>query len=228
MQSGMPMGGGPPIGGPPMGGPGPFGPGGPGMGGSPMGGPGPFGPGAQGGWAPLPQTPKKSNKVLKIVGCGCLSLVALVMGCGGFLLYQEEGKGLHVPDSEVASVPITPNQPFEIQFKWEGTGWVFNNIWLVVEDGKKSGGSFEIKAEVTCRTTREENVEVTLPGWRVHNLENVGADGFKAWIYLADEYERSSSRPIACKGMLTPVRGTFTKGKIVVTQRQRPSDFFAF
>ncbi|MBK8256656.1 MAG: hypothetical protein IPK82_28790 [Polyangiaceae bacterium] len=214
MQSGMPMGG-PPMGGPPMGGP-------------PMGGPGPFGPGAPGGWAPLPQAPKKSNKVLKIVGCGCLSLVALVMGCGGFLLYQEEGKGLHVPDSEVASVTVYPDQPFDIQFKWEGFGWVFNNIWLVVEDGKKSGGQFQVKGAISCMGGQARDVDVNLTQRNVYNVESKGSDGFSAWLYLVDQYEYNSSRPISCTGKISPVSGSFTKAKIVVTQRQRPSDFFAF
>jgi len=54
-----------------------------------------------------------------------------------------------------------------------------------------------------------------------------GGDAFSAFIYLDDEYSRSSSVAIECSGTIEPVSGRWTKARVVVTQRQRPSDFFA-
>ena len=187
-------------------------------------------PGPQG--APFPggpaRTPPKSNRIALFVGGGCLTLFLFVASIGGYLLYQEEGRGLHVPDTEVASTPVEPDEPFKIQFKWDGTGYAFNNIWLVVDEGKTSGGSFEVSGSVTCsRGSTKRPVTATLTGRGAHDVERKGGDGFSGWLYLTDEYERSSGRPIECTGVIKPVKGQWTKGRIVVTQRQRPSDWFA-
>lgn len=175
--------------------------------------------------APAPK--KKSNAPL-IIGCGCIAPILFVLIVGGFILYQEELRGLHVPDTEVASVPVQPDVPFTIKFNWNGTGYAFNNVWLVVDEGTKSGGRFEVSGKLSCsRGSRPQDIKASLPGYAAHKVEEKGGDGFSGWIYLGDEYERSSSRPIECGGVVKPVTGTWTKARIVVTQRQRPSDWIA-
>ncbi len=219
----------------PPGNPAPFGPMPPGASGPFGPGPGHFGPpGAQPGWGPggiqrgQPTGPQKKSRLGLFIGCGCLGLFLFVLSVGGFLLYFEEGKGIHVPDSEVSSVPVLPGEPFTIDFVWDGTSWAFNNVWLVIEDGEKSGGAFEIESRVTCdRTNREAEEKIKVPSAEVMRLEDRGSS-FSAWIYLTDEYERSSPRKVTCTGTVTPTKGTWTKAHIAVTQRQRPSDFFAF
>jgi hypothetical protein len=188
-------------------------------------------PGPQGGnaWPPANKPPeKKNNRALLFAGCGCLSLLLFVFGTGGFILYQEELRGLHVPDTEVTSVVVEPDKPFKVQFTWDGTGYAFNNIWLVVDEGKTSGGSFAVKGKLACgRGSRPQDVNASLPGYAAHDIVRKGGDDFTGWIYLGDEYERSSSRPIECGGVIKPVTGSWTKARIVVTQRQRPSDWIA-
>jgi hypothetical protein len=184
------------------------------------------------GAAPWPANaapaPRKKSRAPLFAGCGCLSLFLFVASVGGFILYQEELRGLHVPDTAVTSVVVEPDKPFKVQFSWTGTGYAFNNIWLVVDDGQTSSGSFEVNGQFSCaRASRPQDIKAQLPGYAAHDVVNKGGDAFSGWLYLGDEYERSSSRIIECGGIIKPVRGTWTKGRIVVTQRQRPSDFFA-
>jgi hypothetical protein len=196
--------------------------------GPPGAGPWPGQPGAA-PWPPnTASTPKKKSRAPLFIGCGCLSIFLFILGVGGFILYQEELRGLHVPDTEVASVPVEPDKPFKVQFAWTGTGYAFNNIWLVVDDGKTSGGTFSVDGTLSCsRGSRPQDIDAKYPGYAAHDIVKKGGDGFSGWIYLGDEYERSSSRPIECGGVVKPVNGSWTKARIVVTQRQRPSDFFA-
>ena len=248
---------GPPMGGPGMPGmPGMGGPGMPGMPGPGMPGPGmpgPYGQAPYGGPpnGPYPQQgmgpggynyppgqggfgapmggfspPKKSNAAR--YGCfGCLGVFVFLVLVGGLLLYLEEGKGLHPPDTEVANVPVRPGVPFKVEFVWNDWGYAFNNIFLVVEDGQKDGGSFEVKSTVSCDgSSYEEKKTISVPGYEVKKLDDKGSS-FSAWIYLADHYQHSSSRTVTCTGTVTPTKGTWTKAHIGVTQRQRPSDFFA-
>lgn len=176
----------------------------------------------------MPAAPKKKSRVLLFVGGGCLTLFLLVVSFAGCMLYYEEGKGIHVPDSEVATTPVSPGSPYAVQFVWDGTSWAFNNVWLVIDEGQKSGGSFEVEVTMKCdRGGREEKKTVKVPSYDVKQLDDKGTS-FSAWIYLGDEYERASSRPITCIGTVNPTKGTWTKAHIAVTQRQRPSDFFAF
>ncbi len=172
--------------------------------------------------------PKKKSRLPLFLGCGCLSMFLFVASIGGFILYQEELRGLHIPDTEVTSVVVEPDKPFKVQFTWTGTGYAFNNIWLVVDDGSTSAGSFAVEGKLACgRSSRAQDIKATLPGYAAHDVVQKGGDAFSGWVYLGDEYQRSSPRPIECGGVIKPVTGTWTKGRIVVTQRQRPSDWFA-
>lgn len=187
----------------------------------------PAGPGA----APWPGSPRpaplKKSRAGLFIGAGCLSLFLLVASVGGYLLYQEEGRGLHVPDDEVASEIVTPDEPFKLQFKWDGTGYAFNNIWLVVDEGTTSGGRFAVRGTLSCSGGgRSKEIAADLTGYAAHDVVMKG-DAFSAWLYVHDEYHRSSSRTVECSGVLAPTTGQWTKARVVVTQRQRPSDWFA-
>lgn len=197
---------------------------------NPPGGGAPFpGPPMGNPWpANAPPAQKTKSRAPLFIGCGCLSIILFVLGIGGFILYQEELRGLHVPDTEVASVPVEPDKPFKISFTWNGTGYAFNNVWLVVDEGTTSSGNFIVKGKLACgRGSRPQDITATLPGYAAHNVVQKGGDAFAGWVYLGDEYERSSIRPIECGGVVKAISGTWTKGRIVVTQRQRPSDWIA-
>lgn len=170
--------------------------------------------------------PKQKSRAPRFIGCGCLSLFLFVASVGGFIYYQEEIRGLRVPDTEVVSVLVEPDKPFKVKFAWTSPGYAFNNIWLVVDEGTMSGGSFEIKGKFECtRGSRQHDIDAQLPGYGAHDVVKKGGDAFSGWLYIGDEYKRSSSRPIECAGVVNPVSGTWTKARIVVTQRQRPSDW---
>jgi hypothetical protein len=157
------------------------------------------------GAAPWPTnttaTQKKKSRAPLFIGCGCFSLFLFVASVGGFILYQEELRGLHVPDTEAASVLVEPDKPFKIQFTWDGTGYAFNNIWLVVDEGQTSDGSFTVDGTLSCsRGSRSKDIDAELPGYAAHDVVQKGGDAFSGWLYLGDEYERASSRPIECSG----------------------------
>jgi hypothetical protein len=164
---------------------------------------------------------------LLLLGCGALiGLQLFTSGC--MLYYEEEGRGIHVPEPEVASVRALPDKPFAITYRWDGIGYAFNNVWLVVDEGATRGGTFEIRGTVQCSSGTPRTITTGLSGPDVHEREDRAGGGFSAWIYLEDEYRRSSSTPITCSGVLHPQSGLWTSARIVVTQRQRPSDFLAF
>ena len=156
-----------------------------------------------------------------------LPVFLLVVLGGGFIYYQEEVVGIHIPGPEVTSVVVEPGEPFRVEFKWEGTGYAFNNIWLVVDEGSRSAGAFTANSTLRCddRGTPNERT-IGLADGGAHDIHVTG-DTFSAWLHLGDEYSRSSSHSIVCSGTVEPVAGGWKRARIVVTQRQRPSDFTA-
>lgn len=170
---------------------------------------------------------KKSKKVPLLIGCGCLVPIVFGVIVGGCLFYHESLRELNIPTSEVASVPIHPNQSVDFSFKWDGHGYAFNNVWLVVEDGTKDR-EFTFSGEFSCRPiVSTQRFHTSLEGGKSFNVEKTGKDGFSAWIFLGDTYLHGSSRPLDCQATVNPIKGTWSKARIVVTQRQRPSDWIA-
>jgi hypothetical protein len=189
----------------------------------------PTAPAAPGRGGPTPAPGKKSRLGLYL-GCGCLSVIGLVVLTGGWIFYQESFRGIHVPTDEVASTPVDPGKPFTVQFRWDGTGYAFNNVWLVVDEGQMSVNDFKIGGTFGCGSSASSSprkIDTGMSGYSVHRWHTHEGDTFSAWIYLGDEYTHASSRTTQCGGVIQPVTGNWTKARVVVTQRQRPSDFFA-
>jgi hypothetical protein len=119
--------------------------------------------------------------------------------------------------------------PFTVSFTWDGTNYASNDLWLVV-DGTTEGGQFKVKGRAGCTrsgTPDLRDFDESLSGYNVSNVERTGSN-FTAWIRIHDEYARGSSTPFKCGGVVLPEKGTIKRAKIVVTQRQRPSDWIAF
>lgn len=174
---------------------------------------------------------RKKGIAGKLVGCGCLSVIGLAVVLGGVALYLEEGVNLSEPGDEVKTVTIQPNVPFSFTYKWDGTNYASSDVWAVV-DGTKEGSNFRLKGKMGCARFDEpelRDVTVALSGssYRVANRKDRGTD-FTAWLRVHDDYARASSTPFKCAGMLTADQGTIKKVRLVVTQRQRPSDWIAF
>lgn len=170
---------------------------------------------------PTPE-PAKRGLVRRLVAP---LIVLAVLAGGGAIYYLEEVREVRVPGPVVASVPVEPGKPFTIPFRWEGTGYAFNNVWLVVDEGTRSAGNFTISSTLRCHDGGMAD-ERTL-GLSDHGVHNVsGGDAFSAWLFIGDEYT-SSSGPLQCTGVIEVPAGGWTRARIVVTQRQRPSDFLA-
>lgn len=193
---------------------------------------GAFGAPAQAG-APGAFSPpaKKKGIAGKLVGCGCLSIIGLVVLGGGLIFYLEEGVEFDEPGDEVKIVNVQPNIPFTFTYKWDGTNYASTDVWAVV-DGTKDGRDFRLKGQIACARhskPRLKDINISLDGspYQVARREDHGKS-FTAWFRVHDDYARASSKPFKCGGMITADKGTVDKVKIVVTQTQRPSDWIAF
>ena len=172
------------------------------------------------------------KKKLAAMGCGGCLLVFLALAVAvGYIVYLEEGQPLGEPGEEVKTLTIKPGKPFRLRFIWDGTNYASNDIWLVVK-GRKSNGAFKVGGEIGCSRSgkiRKQEIDAGLSGYGVARKKRRGKKGrFSAWIRIHDEYARSSSRPFRCSGEIKAKKGKIESAKIVVTRRQRPSDFFAF
>src|SRR5689334_20345981 len=95
---------------------------------------------------PLAKRPRAAARRWgRALGRGAALLGLVLAGNGCMIYYEEEGRGIHVPEPEAASVPVFADTPFAITFKWDGLNYAFNNLWLVVDDGATSGGAFEVR-----------------------------------------------------------------------------------
>jgi hypothetical protein len=182
--------------------------------------------------APAAPPPKKSKaKGCILAGCGGCLLVLLVMcGIGGYGLYLEEGYSYSDIGEEVQSIPIMAGVPFTMTHTWDGMGYAHHDFWLEVT-GAADMGRFEITGQMGCDKYGEPYMREVVAGlddYRVQRRVDNPDGTFTAWIAVFDEYDRSSSLPITCSGMLNPSAGTMSTGRLVLTRKQRPSDMFSF
>ncbi|MEO1271748.1 MAG: hypothetical protein AAFX99_26955, partial [Myxococcota bacterium] len=185
--------------------------------------------------APPPPAAKKKGWGLEHVAMvGCLGMIVVMIsccGCAGYLLYLEEGIPYGEPTSdEVATAKVKEGKPFKLDFEWDGVNYASHDVWLVVE-GKKSDGEFQIQGSMGCTRwgdIRPREFTKSLSDYGVARVKNKSKGKFSAWIRIYDEYSRSSSTPWSCAGTFKATQGKVSKAKLVVTQRQRPSDFMAF
>ncbi|HNS98227.1 MAG TPA: hypothetical protein PKL73_14850 [Polyangiaceae bacterium] len=176
---------------------------------------------------PVEAAPKKKKaNVPLLIGCGCAVPLAFGIIVGSCLFYYESILETYDPTSEVVSVPIHPNQPAKFEFKWDGHGYAFNNFWLVVENGTKENKEFTFSGNISCTPSPSyKTFETSLSYGKTYHVKEIDKDGFSAWIYLNDHYAKSASEPMKCTATIKPSKGTWTTARIVVTQRQRPSDW---
>ncbi|MGC4122803.1 MAG: hypothetical protein QM765_51170 [Myxococcales bacterium] len=175
--------------------------------------------------APAAQPARSSGSSKKLA---LLIVFGAVLLGGGWLLYLEEFRGIHVPTEAVAAVPFEPDRPFGLTFIWNGTGYAFNNVWLVIEEGEPGPEGIVIQGKVRFGTsTYEHPVKAVFPGRGAHRVQSEGGK-VSGWLYLADEYRYHSSSPVLCNGSLSVVSGKIQRARIVVSQAQRPADWIHF
>lgn len=174
---------------------------------------------------PAPQQPpKKKGGGVFMKGClGCGALMALgglafFVGIGA-LAYLEEGRPLHNPDDEIASVDVTVGEPFTIQFDGSGTGYSFFDFWLEVP----GGGPVSVDVILTCS-------EYDSPEKRAVSDADYGTKFRSGSVLLRvhDEYMRHRPGQVTCAGQVDPMLGELDGARLIVSRTQRPSDFVAF
>ncbi len=186
-----------------------------------------------GGAPPGPPPPRasggKGGKIFK-VGCAALTLMMVALcGFGGYLAWLEEGRSWNEPGDEVAATAVKPGKPFKFEFVWDGTNYAFNELWLVV-DGKEVDGKFLAAGKIGCARSgdpEERDFAKSLTDYEAARLERDG-ERFSVWLKIGDEYDRASPQPFTCRGVVEAKEGKIKKARIIVTRRQRPSDFLAF
>lgn len=182
------------------------------------------------------QGAKQGGAMRWVLGCGAAALVVglLVCGCGGWLLWLEEGRELGEPAEEVARAPLQEGRPSGISFIWDGVGYAFNDVWVVVEGEESEAGRFVLEGVGGCAewrgaAPREEAIRRSRDedSWYFKRVESAGEGRFKAWVKVGDVYTRASVEPIRCVYTLEASEGRVRSASVVVTRLQRPSDFIA-
>ena len=146
-------------------------------------------------------------------------MLLAICGFGGYLAYLEEGVSYSDPGDEVLSVPFVPGQPVEFSYEWDGTGYATHRVYVDV--GAAAAAGLRVTGDFGC-------MEYGSLDPRMINEEYYGSYGGEnpGWIRIFDGYTHTRSSPIACRGTLLvspPMPGT----RLVVTRRQRPSDWLS-
>ncbi len=166
------------------------------------------------------------------VGCAVLVALALgVMGLVGYGFYLEFVMDLREPGTVVKTVKVKPDKNIKTGFVWDGVGYAFHDAWLEVE-GTTDKDLFFLKGKWGCeRGSKADTDKISMDLYAlsgVRRVEKLGKGRFKAWFKIGDTYDRSSKRPISCRGRLDAGMGKIRKARLHITRTQRPSDFFAF
>jgi len=170
--------------------------------------------------------PRKSYKgILAGVGCGCLSLLSLCCGTGGWLAYADNRELANPDGARVVEVPLAGSN-YSVPVGFDGHGYEFQQVWLDVH-GVAADGRFRLQGTLSCGTDgydRPYDLEVgpTTRGYAAGPTPG----SFEAVVQLGDDYLRSGEHH-TCTGTVDAGPGTITSATVYVTERQRPSDFFA-
>jgi hypothetical protein len=162
---------------------------------------------------------KKSKKGCILAGCGgCLFIVLCTCICSGYLMYLEEGVSYSHPGDEVTSQPYVPGTPTALEVTFDGTGYAHHRVYLDVGAAAPSG--LNVTGDFGC----SDYGQVRPRPVRESYYGNYG-DTPSGWIKIENEYVRSPGT-LRCAGTLMtdqPVVGA----RLVVTRRQRPSDWLS-
>jgi hypothetical protein len=187
------------------------------------------GVGAPAAGQPPAAPPKKKSKTGCIVaGCGgCLVVALLVCGTGGYLFYLEEGVSYSDPGDVVTEAPYVPGQPFSIPLEWTGTGYAFHRVYIDLGPGAPMES--RVTGTILCGRASEVALGVSW-GYTTGTVDEtyyypIDTD-HAGWVLLVDEYVRSGPEPMNCGGQLE-VSPPVPTARIVITRRQRPSDWIS-
>lgn len=159
-------------------------------------------------------------KGLFIGGCvGCLGLTMIVCVCSGWIGYLEEGVSYDDPGDELTSVPIVSGQPISIDATWNGTGYA--DIRLYTDLGAAPVGS-NVSGTFGCQEYGSMRTE------QVNEFYYSSSAVPEGWVRIPPlyMYRRASPSPFHCEGVLQLPPESPT-GRLVVTTRQRPSDWLS-
>lgn len=165
--------------------------------------------------------PKKSSmKKVVLAGCGGCLVVLLSLCCiGGYIGYLEEGVSYSAPGDELMRIPIVSGQPISLSYTWDGTGYAFTRYYVDV--GASATYSTMVTGSFGC-----EDYGTLTPTPISATYYGDPDDDHPGYIMVDDDYHRGSPTPVACQGVLD-ISPPVTSAFLVVTARQRPSDWLA-
>lgn len=171
-----------------------------------------------------PPVTKPKSRVGRYVGIGCgvLSLVSLFCcATGGYVAWLDNRPLPNPGGAHVAEVAVVAHQPFTFPITWSGHGYEFQQFWLDVH----GSNDLHLVAYVDCASGDRFDDDVTGYRYNVEDYEMTGAT-IHAHVRLGDAYLHSGESR-TCTGEAYATAGTITAMQLYITERQRPSDYFA-
>ncbi len=179
------------------------------------------------GQAGTPAPKKKSKTGCIAAACGsCLLVSVVICGTGGYLFYLEEGVSYTAPGTEVTEIPYVPGQPFAISTEWSGTGYA--TLRLYVDLGASAPLETRVSGTAACGTASDLAMggigayDSTVDETYYYPIDSSHA----GWVEVDDQYLRYGAEPVQCTGLLA-VSPPVPTARLVLTRRQRPSDWLA-
>ena len=172
---------------------------------------------------PSPAAPPegKSNgrRNLLIGGCGgCLFILLSICCCSGYLLYLEEGVSYGDPGEELQRFPIVAGQPIAASVAWEGTGYA--SLRAYIDLGEDAAPGTRLEGTFDCREY------ATVEPRPVSESYFEGGDAPDGWVPMPSIFLYVRDGQTArCAGTLRSDPPTAME--LVITERQRPSDWLS-
>lgn len=163
--------------------------------------------------------PKKSNKGLIAAGCGgCLFILLSICCCTGYVFYLEEGISYDEPGDELERHAVVSGQQVTFSTTWEGTGYASLRMFVAIDesadDTTQITGTFGCSQYGTLRSEQVSGSPAIYPEL---------PDG---WIPVPDQYIYvRDGETTQCTGTLSSTPAVPLE--VVVTEHQRPSDWFS-
>lgn len=180
-----------------------------------------------------PAFPSKKNKASLYVGlgCGCLALLACVITVpivamsGGLAAV-----GLLGPGDEVASIPITLNQPFSLSYLQSGSqkyaAWLEVNVAygheynlngnILLSENNQPFGQYTLAEDGDGPAVQERN-SVTRVGWTRSSLN--GSGNASGTVSLFPVPARTAGSTVTLSGTIQAAPGTTGTVRLFVAER---------
>jgi hypothetical protein len=168
-------------------------------------------------------------KILLALGAASVMSCLCCGGLGSWIAWKEEGHQWGQPGDELQSLPVRPGEPIDLTFTWDGVNYAFHEVWVELDGQDKDG--FQLKGAFDCARggqPADKPIDTTHYTFAEARRQQHGDGRFTTWYRVYEEYARASPEPYRCVGAIDADPGSIQRARVVVTRRQRPSDFLAF